>query len=74
MFEFKIKIPCTRPKIVVKSLEPDIKNDKYSTVKMKAGKDFVEIHVSSEKVSHMKAIVNTYISLISTLEEIDKKI
>lgn len=74
MFEFKIKIPCKRPKIVVESLMPDIKQDKYSKIKISAGKNFVEIHVKSSKLGHMKAIVNTYISLVQTLEEIEKSV
>lgn len=74
MFEFTIKIPCKNPKIVVKSLLPDLKRDKYSKINLKTGKNFVELNVSSEKVGHMKAIVNTYISLVSTLNKIDKEI
>ena len=74
MFEFTIKIPCKSPKLVVESLKPDIKNDKYSKIKLRAGKNFVELHVASSKIGHMKAIVNTYISLVGTLDEIDKKI
>jgi len=71
MFEFKIKIPCKRPRAVVDSLTPDIKSDKYSKIKISAGKGFVEIQVASSKVGHMKAIVNTYISLVQTLEKIE---
>ena len=74
MFEFAIKIPCKRPGAVVESLKPDIKDDKYSKVRLRAGKGFVEIRVASSKVGHMKAIVNTYISLVQTLEEIERKI
>lgn len=74
MFEFKIKIPCKNSKIVVESLVPDLKRDKYSKIILKPGKNFVELHVKSEKVGHMKAIVNTYINLISTLNKIDEKI
>jgi tRNA threonylcarbamoyladenosine modification (KEOPS) complex Pcc1 subunit len=74
MFEFTMKIPCKSPKLVVESLKPDLKRDKYSKIKLKAGKNFVELRVSSEKVGHMKAIVNTYISLVSTLDKIDEKI
>lgn len=74
MFEFKIKIPCKRPRIVVESLLPDVKSDKYSKISLRSGKNFVELHVKSTKVGHMKAIVNTYISLVNTLEEIERKI
>ncbi|MBI4894644.1 MAG: hypothetical protein HY833_02825 [Candidatus Aenigmarchaeota archaeon] len=74
MFEFTMKIPCRRPALVVKSLEPDIKRDKYSVISLRPGKGYVTLRVRSEKVGHMKAIVNTYISLVQTLEEIEKKV
>jgi tRNA threonylcarbamoyladenosine modification (KEOPS) complex Pcc1 subunit len=74
MFEFTMKIPCKRPLLVIKSLEPDIRRDKYSKIGMRAGKGFVTLKVRSEKVGHMKAIVNTYISLVQTLEEIEKQV
>jgi tRNA threonylcarbamoyladenosine modification (KEOPS) complex Pcc1 subunit len=74
MFEFTIRVPCKNPRLVVESLLPDLKRDKYSKIKLIPGKNFVEIRVESEKIGHMKAIVNTYISLVSTLEKIDEKI
>lgn len=74
MFEFSIKIPCKKPGLVLSSLKPDLKSDKYTNVSLRAGKNFVELRVRSSKVGHMKAIVNTYISLIQTLEEIENKI
>ena len=73
-FEFKMKVPCSKPRLVVDSLTPDIKKDKYSKIKLTPGKTFVQLDVKSTKIGHMKAIVNTYISLIQTLEEIEKKI
>jgi tRNA threonylcarbamoyladenosine modification (KEOPS) complex Pcc1 subunit len=72
MFEFSMKIPCKRPGLVAKSLEPDIKRDRYSDVSIRPGKGFVLLKVRSEKAGHMKAIVNTYISLAQTLEKIEK--
>lgn len=73
VFEFTIKVPCKSPKLVVESLLPDLKRDRYSKIKLKAGKNFVQIRVESEKAGHMKAIVNTYITLVSTLDRIDKR-
>lgn len=74
MFEFTMKIPCRNPKIVVESLKPDLKRDKYSRISLRPSRNFVILKVSSEKVGHMKAIVNTYISLVSTLDRIDREI
>jgi tRNA threonylcarbamoyladenosine modification (KEOPS) complex Pcc1 subunit len=74
MFEFTMKIPCKRPAIVVKSLEPDIRRDRYSVISLKPGRGYVTLKVRSEKVGHMKAIVNTYMSLVQTLEEIESQV
>lgn len=73
-FEIKLKIPCTRPDLVLKSLEPDVKSDKYSKITMRAGKGFLDLTVRSTKIGHMKAIANAYISLVGTLEQIEKKV
>jgi len=74
MFEFTMKIPCSRPDLVARSLEPDVKSDRYSKVSLRAGKGFLILKVRSEKTGHMKAIVNTYISLVQTLEEVESSV
>lgn len=72
MYEAKLKIKCKNPEIVKRSLEPDIKNDEDSITKMKSGKNFIEISIKSKKLNHLKAIINSYISLINMLIEIEK--
>lgn len=74
MFEFSIRIPCRRPRAVAESLRPDLKRDAHSTVSVKAGRGVVEIRVRSSKAGHMKAIVNTYMSLVQTLEKVDRSV
>lgn len=79
MHEVVLKLKCKRPRLVVKSLKPDIKNNEKTrvtieigSVKRKKVKDkSIVIRIKSEKLSHLKAIVNSYISLIATLDEID---
>lgn len=79
MHEVVLRLGCKRPEIVKKSLEPDIKNDESIHTEIKvvekagdgAGKCFVEIIVKGKKLSHLKAIINSYLSIISTLNEIE---
>ena len=68
MYSMVLRLSCKDPKILQKSLKPDIKNDKYSQTEIKAGKDFIEISVKSEKINHLKAIINSYISLVDMFE------
>ena len=72
MFKAKIKIECKNPELIKKSLEPDIKNDEQSETEIKAEKNEIEINIKSKKLSYLKAIINSYLSLISMLIEVDK--
>jgi tRNA threonylcarbamoyladenosine modification (KEOPS) complex Pcc1 subunit len=72
MFEAKVKIECKNPDLIKKSLEPDIKNDEQSETEIKAEKDGIEIKIKSKKLSYLKAIINSYLSLVSMLIEVDK--
>lgn len=75
MHEVILRLKCKRPKIVKRSLEPDIKNTENLHTEIKAveeGKEeFVEIRVKGKKLNHLKAIINSYLSIISTLNEIE---
>ena len=71
MHEVNLKLKCKRPEIVKNSLEPDIKNSESLQTAVEAGKDFVEIKAKGKKLSHLKAIINSYLSIISTLNEIE---
>lgn len=70
--EVTLRLECERPEIVKKSLEPDVKNTEDLHTELKTGKGFVEIHVKGKKLSYLKAIINSYLSIISTLNEIEK--
>jgi tRNA threonylcarbamoyladenosine modification (KEOPS) complex Pcc1 subunit len=72
MFEAKINIECKNPDLIKKSLEQDIKNDEQSETVVKAEKNEIEIKIKSKKLSYLKAIINSYISLVSMLIEVDK--
>ena len=72
MFEASLIFECKNPETIKKSLEPDIKNDKYSTTEIEAKKGSLVIKIKSEKITHLKGIVNTYISLVNMLIEADR--
>jgi len=76
MHEVTLRLQCKRPDIVKKSLEPDIKNTESLHTEIKASteadKSFVEIRVKGKKLSHLKAIINSYLSIVSTLNEIEE--
>jgi tRNA threonylcarbamoyladenosine modification (KEOPS) complex Pcc1 subunit len=72
MHEATLKLVCKRPKIVMKSLKPDIKNSADSHITMKTDKNLIIIDIKSEKLSHMKAIVNSYISMVAALKDMKK--
>lgn len=72
MYEAELKIKCKNPLYVKESLEPDIKNGKDVKTEIEATKSFLVLKIKSKKLSYLKAIINSYIGLISMLVEIDK--
>ncbi len=72
MFEANLSFECENPETIRKSLEPDIKNDKYSTTEIETKKGLLTVKIKSEKITHLKGIVNTYISLVNMLIEADR--
>jgi tRNA threonylcarbamoyladenosine modification (KEOPS) complex Pcc1 subunit len=72
MFEAMIKIECENPKVVKHSFEPDAENSEDIKTTIKAGRTFVQIKVRANKIGHLKAILNSYLSLISMLKEAGK--
>ena len=74
MHEVNLKFECEQPDIVKASIEPDIKNTEDSHTELVVGEGFIEIRVKNKKLSHLKAIINSYISIISMLNEVGKKI
>ncbi len=72
MYEAKLRIECEKPELIKKSLEPDIENSETIKTELKADKDSIEINIKSKKLSYLKAIINSYISLVSMLMEAEK--
>jgi len=72
LHEAILKIDCKRPSLVKKSLLPDVKESEHTKIKLKALKKSIKIEVKSRKISYLKAVVNSYLSLVKMLKEIDE--
>lgn len=69
--EVKLKLFCKNPDIVKKSLDPDAANTDSIKTKIEVEDGAVKIKVKGKKLSHLKAIINSYLSIISTLDEVE---
>lgn len=74
MYQATIRIGCKYPKYMKKSLEPDMENSENIKTSINAKKGYVEIKIEADKISHLKAVLNSYLSLISMLRDLDKAI
>jgi tRNA threonylcarbamoyladenosine modification (KEOPS) complex Pcc1 subunit len=72
MYRATLEVECKNPTIIEKSLLPDIKNKEDLRIKLKTTKRKLIIEVESKKISYLKAIINSYLSLIKTLEELEE--
>ncbi len=66
-----LRIECKNPEIIRKSLLPDIKNKKDLKIYLSTDKKNLIIKIESEKISYLKAVVNSYLSLVKTLKEME---
>lgn len=72
MYEATLKLQCSKPDLVKKSLEPDIKNDEIIKTKLRVNNNSIIITIKSKKLNYLKAVINSYISFVNMLEEVDK--
>ena len=72
MHEVRMRFECKNPAAAKKALEPDIKNDDEARTELSVEKAALVITLRSKKLSLLKAIINSYISIISMLEEAAK--
>ena len=72
MYEAVLNLKCSRPELVKQSIEPDIKNDETVETTLNVKNDSLEIVIKSEKLNYLKAVINSYISTVNMLEEVDK--
>jgi tRNA threonylcarbamoyladenosine modification (KEOPS) complex Pcc1 subunit len=69
MHEVELRFECKNPAAAKKALEPDLKNDEDAQTELKVEKAALRIRLKSKKLSLLKAIINSYISIISMLDE-----
>jgi len=66
-----LKIECKNPEIIKKSLLPDIKEKKDLKISLRTDRNNLMIEIESEKISYLKAVINSYLSLVKTLKELE---
>ena len=69
MHEVRLRFECRNPAAAKNALEPDVKNDDDAQTELKVEKDALVITLRSGKLSLLKAIINSYISIVSMLDE-----
>ena len=67
-----MEVGCKNPKLVKKSLLPDVESKEDLRIKLKTNKKNLIIEIESKKISYLKAVINSYLSLIKTLEELEE--
>lgn len=72
MYEAILTLKCSRPDIVKQSIEPDIKNDDIVETVLSVENGSLKIAIKSKKLNYLKAVINSYISTVNMLEEVDK--
>ena len=68
-----LKIECKDPEIIKKSLLPDAENKKDIKVYLETDKNNLIIKIESKKISYLKAVINSYLSLVKTLKEMEEQ-
>jgi tRNA threonylcarbamoyladenosine modification (KEOPS) complex Pcc1 subunit len=67
-----LKIECKNPEIIKKSLLPDIKEKKDLKIGLRTDKGNLVIEIESKKISYLKAVINSYLSLVRALKELEE--
>ena len=66
-----IRIECKNPKIIMKSLLPDVQNRTDVIIKLSIEKSDLIIEIETKKISYLKAVINSYLSLVKALKELE---
>jgi len=72
MYEATLRLEVKDPELIKKSLEPDIKSGEDIKVSIRTSKKTITINIKSKKLSYLKAVINSYISLISMLKNLEE--
>jgi len=67
-----LRVECKNPGIVRHALLPDATRKEDVKISIRTeGKNLV-IEITTEKISYLKAIINSYLSIIKTLKELEE--
>jgi len=66
-----IRIECKNPEIIRKSLLPDVQNREDLKVNLSTEKNELIIEIETKKISYLKAVINSYLSLVKALKELE---
>jgi len=66
-----IRIECKNPEIIRKSLLPDVQNREDLKVNLSTEKNELIIEIETKKISYLKAVINSYLSLVKVLKELE---
>ena len=65
-----LEIEVNDPETIKKSLMPDVEKNNNLKIKIKTKHKLIIIEIECEKISHLKAVLNSYLSLIKTLDNL----
>jgi tRNA threonylcarbamoyladenosine modification (KEOPS) complex Pcc1 subunit len=68
-----LRIECKDPEIIKKSLLPDVENRKDLNIDLSTDKNDLIIKIETKKISYLKAVINSYLSLVKNLKEMEEK-
>ncbi len=68
-----LKIECKDPEVIKKSLLPDVENRKELKIDLSTEKNNLIIKIDTKKISYLKAVINSYLSLVKTLKEMEEQ-
>jgi len=71
--EATLKIECKNPEIIKNSLLPDVENKKDLKIDLSTDKNNLIIKIESKKISYLKAVINSYLSMVKTLKELEEQ-
>lgn len=66
-----LKIECKNPETIKKSLLPDVESKRDIKIKMETDKKNLIIQINTEKISYLKAVINSYLSLVKSLKQLE---
>jgi tRNA threonylcarbamoyladenosine modification (KEOPS) complex Pcc1 subunit len=68
-----LRIECKDPETIKKSLLPDVEEKKDLKIDLSTDEKDLIIKIESKKISYLKAVINSYLSLVKPLKEMEER-